>query len=188
MLESPKQLRLELARLVNDQADTAEMRTLKEAERRVFEERQKRNPVPVHGGGELVRGAFPRLRSIPASQRSRRFQTPVYRITTDSRLNSHASFPILRRSRPVTPGAMLSTTSPTAAFCPSTSIPTPVFSLLKTRSTSSSTTMAMPTTIYGINSVSTTSTTLQNSMGGWGLCSTGRCREPSSHTRAYPSP
>jgi hypothetical protein len=36
-----KQLRLELARLVNDQADTAEMRTLTEAERRVFEERQK---------------------------------------------------------------------------------------------------------------------------------------------------
>jgi hypothetical protein len=56
MLESPKQLRLELARLVNDQADTVEMRTLTEAERRVFEERQKRNPVPVHAGGELVRG------------------------------------------------------------------------------------------------------------------------------------
>ena len=189
VLESPKQLRLELARLVNDQADTAEMRTLKEAERRVFEERQKRNPVPVHGGG--------RARSVGPSHGSARspllnghggFKTPVYRITTDSRLNSHASFPILCRSRPVTPGAMLSTTSPTAAFFPSTSIPTPVFSLLKTRSTSSSTTRAMPTTIYGINSVSTTSTTLQNSMGGRGLCSTGRCREPSSRTRAYPSP
>jgi hypothetical protein len=42
MNRDPEQLRRELADLVNDQADTAELRTLTDAERRGFEERQER--------------------------------------------------------------------------------------------------------------------------------------------------
>jgi hypothetical protein len=42
MNRDPKQLRHELADLVNDQADTAEMRTLTDADRRGFEQRQER--------------------------------------------------------------------------------------------------------------------------------------------------
>jgi hypothetical protein len=41
MNRDPEQLRLELAHLVNDQADMAEMTTLTDAERRGFEERQE---------------------------------------------------------------------------------------------------------------------------------------------------
>jgi hypothetical protein len=40
MNRDPEQLRHELARLVNDQADTAEMRTVTDAECRISEERQ----------------------------------------------------------------------------------------------------------------------------------------------------
>jgi hypothetical protein len=42
MDRDPKRLRRELAQLVNDQADTAEKRTLTDAEHRGYEERQKR--------------------------------------------------------------------------------------------------------------------------------------------------
>ncbi len=42
MNRDPEQLRRELADLVNDQADTAELRTLTDAERRGYKERQDR--------------------------------------------------------------------------------------------------------------------------------------------------
>jgi hypothetical protein len=42
MNRDPEQLRHELADLVNDQADTAEMRTLTDAARREFAQRQER--------------------------------------------------------------------------------------------------------------------------------------------------
>jgi hypothetical protein len=42
MNRDPEQLRRELADLVNEQADTAELRTLTDAERRGYEERQDR--------------------------------------------------------------------------------------------------------------------------------------------------
>ena len=42
MDRDPKRLRRELAQLVNDQADTAEKRTLTDAEHRGYEDRQKR--------------------------------------------------------------------------------------------------------------------------------------------------
>jgi hypothetical protein len=42
MNRDPKQLRRELADLVSDQADSAELRKLTDAERRGFEERQGR--------------------------------------------------------------------------------------------------------------------------------------------------
>jgi hypothetical protein len=42
MNRDPEKLHRELADLVNDQADAAEMRTLTDAERRGFEQRQER--------------------------------------------------------------------------------------------------------------------------------------------------
>jgi hypothetical protein len=42
MNRGPEQLRQELAHLVNDQADTAEMRTLTDVARRGFDQRQER--------------------------------------------------------------------------------------------------------------------------------------------------
>jgi hypothetical protein len=42
MNRDPEQLRRELADLVNEQADTAELRTLTDAERRGYKERQDR--------------------------------------------------------------------------------------------------------------------------------------------------